>query len=346
MARVVRSLDKNGTLTYKTETTLLDEITPDSNLVAAETIKFPTNLKKIGNYLQINIYDYVFNFSLRAARGNKKQTLLLPLPNSLATDYSQNYTPQSIGIAGASAAEGAGKAITAALGAGKMSTENFLESLKSEAETAVKNTGIEGIGAFALDIGRSDLLPLLGEALNFTGLPGVGAAIGAAGQNVVTAGLAEVGMARNPHMAVLYESPNFRVFNFTFDLKPKTEEDSVALFNIIYNLKYYSAPEYSEKRHFFKYPQQFGLKVRHDSFLFRYNLCALNNVQVEYHGEGTPLYYNFIKNKGNTQDITGSGGIGVRRKDPVSEKAPAAVTLTLTFTELRVLTKTEISQGS
>lgn len=344
MARVVRSIGQDGTVKYDTKTTLLDQISQDNNLIAADVIKFPTDLQNIDNYLQINIYDYVFNFSLRAARGNKKQTLLLPLPNSLATDYSQTYRTEGLGIAGAGAAEGAGRAITAALSSGNSSTETFINSLKKEAEIIADNVGIEGISAFALDIGRSDVLPLLGEAVNITPLTGLGAAIGAAGQNVVTAGLAEVGMARNPHMAVLYESPNFRVFNFTFDLKPKTEEDSVALFNIIYNLKYYSAPEYSEKRHFFKYPQQFGLKLRNDSFLFKYNLCALNNVQVEYHGEGTPLYYNFPK--GNTQEALPGGGIGVRKKNTRSEKAPAAVTLTLTFTELRVLTKTEISEGS
>jgi hypothetical protein len=126
-------------------------------------------------------------------------------------------------------------------------------------------------------------------------------------------------------MAVLYEAPEFRQFNFNWDLRPRTPKESNNIRNIIKKLKYYSAPDVrSEDEMIFTYPEQFAISFKKDDYLFKTRNCVLSNVTVDYHGEGTPLYYD-----------NGAGG----------NKAPAVINLALSFTETRILQKKDINAG-
>ena len=78
------------------------------------------------------------------------------------------------------------------------------------------------------------------------------------------------------------------------------------------------------QNHFFEYPNQFRLKIKHDEFLFSFGDCVLTNFEVDYHGEGTPLYY----------DASKGGGRNL--------KAPANITLNLDFSETVIVTKDDI----
>ena len=161
---------------------------------------------------------------------------------------------------------------------------------------------------------------LIGGAIS--GIPG--AALGTGIGQAITAGLGQAGLARNPHMAVLYEAPNFRDFNFSWELRPRTPKESDNIRRIIKKLKYYSAPDIRDTDHLFKYPEQFAISFKKDDYLFKTRACVLSNVSIDYHGEGTPLYYD---------------------KGAAGNQAPAAVKLDLQFTETRVLRKADINAG-
>ena len=164
--------------------------------------------------------------------------------------------------------------------------------------------------------------------------------LGAALNKAVQVGTAFAGIARNPHMAVLYDSPQFRAFEFGFDLRPKNYQESLMIGRIIHFFKYYSHPEYKFGNHFFVYPNQFKIRFKYPEFLYRFGDCVLKSVAIDYHGEGTPLYYD--AGVGESVDLGDGAGPQSGRK----LKAPANVKLQLSFQEVKILTKKEIqNQG-
>ena len=65
--------------------------------------------------------------------------------------------------------------------------------------------------------------------------------------NLSAAGLlsATSGVVFNPNLEVLYEGPDFRTFNFQFNLFTKSEEDAQSIYNIVETLRRASLPNSS-----------------------------------------------------------------------------------------------------
>jgi len=286
-----------------------------------KNISFPEKIETIGNYMNIDIFkERIFEAALGVQRRRNREKLLtikLPLPSSLQTAYAQGYKQEGLGPIGAAAATEV-SGLAKDLAAGNKPTGSEL----TDALTKVsKRVGVEGLASLGLGA-ADDIAGLAGAKIG--GI--AGAIVGDSLGKVVQGAAASAGIARNPHMAVLYEAPNFRNFQFSFDLKPKNQRESLIINEIIHKLKFHSHPSKTEKEHFFNYPEQMGIRFQKDGYLFRTRSLVLTNINVEYHGEGTPLYY----------DAGGTGN---------SQKAPAAVRLDLTFTETKILTKSDIQDG-
>ena len=287
---------------------------------ASKVLFFPKNITSVGNYMNIDIFkERIFEAALGVQRKKDREKLLtikLPLPSSLQTAYSQGYKQEGLGPIGAAAANelaGSAKDIMS----GNLSGDALLDSVKKVG----KNIGVEGAASLGLGV-ADDVSGVIGAQVG--GIPG--AVIGDSLGKAVQGATAAAGIARNPHMAVLFEAPNFRNFQFSFDLRAKNLDESLLINDIIYKLKFHSHPEKTAKEHFFNYPEQMGIRFEKDGYLFRTRSLVLTNINVEYHGEGTPLYYD-TGEQGNEQ------------------KAPAAVKLDLTFTETKILTKSDIQDG-
>ena len=302
----------------------------DRAQAAAPVARFPENIESFENFMKIIVLDErVFETTIGSAARNKssiskKETIKLPLPSQLATTYAQGYKQEGLGVAGAvagpEAAELIKKARAGAFTSGGVGPSQLDFELSKAGKNIAAKTGKEGLlagGMGMLDEGGGIVAGALGGGT-------FGAIAGAVTTRGAQSGFAQLGLARNPHMAVLYEAPNFRDFNFSWDLRPKNAKESDNIRKIIYKLKYYSHPDTSELDHLFTYPEQFALSFKKDEYLFKTRACVLTNVTVDYHGEGTPLYYD-----------RGTGGT----------KAPAAIKLDLTFTETRVLKKADINAG-
>lgn len=283
----------------------------------APELEFPKGILKYGNYMCLDIFEErIFEAGVGVkdrSVDSKLLTIKLPLPSQLATSYSQGYKQEGIGVLGASAGVEVANEIKKATQGG-----TTLEGLKAAGTKVKDNVGGEGIAA----VGAS-AAPDVGAAVGakMGGIPG--AVVGDQLAKTVTGSFGAAGIARNPHMAVLYEAPNFRTFQFSWDLRPKNAKESELIKKIIKQLKYYSHPSKTEKEHFFNYPEQFGIRFKKDDFLFKTRRCVCTNVQTDYHGEGTPLYYDHQGRK----------------------KAPAVYKLDLAFTETKILTKKDIQEG-
>jgi len=287
-------------------------------LTTEDALYYPQNIKQIGHYMVFAAYEeHAFQGSLNERQNKAKiGSAILPMPSNLQAAYQQDYKEEAVGAIGAAI----GAAVEQNRGAAEAALQgkgNISSTLGSIAGDALKNIGVGGVANLAAGGGAA-------VVTNAVAGPVAAAAV----QKSIQVAGAVLGKSRNPHMAVFYNSPQFRSFEFSFEMRPKSATESLSIGQIINFFKYYSAPEYALENHFFQYPNQFKIYFKHDDFLFKIGDTVLKNVSVDYHGEGTPLYY----------DATGSAFTSQKRK----LLAPAVVKINLQFQEVKILTKKDI----
>ncbi|MDR3502968.1 MAG: hypothetical protein P4L79_10320 [Legionella sp.] len=133
---------------------------------------------------------------------------------------------------------------------------------------------------------------------------GVGMAAGAAergaaaGLDTMISGagssyLQSMGIAPNPFLTVLFESPNFKEHQFSWRFSPKTPQESVTIKKIVNTLKYHSLPAIGGGAGaFFKYPDiiQPALYPNPDS-LYVFQPCVVKDIAVNYAPSGIPSFF-------------------------------------------------------
>ena len=130
------------------------------------------------------------------------------------------------------------------------------------------------------------------------------------------------GIARNPHMAQVFRNVGFRSHSFSYKFSPKNLAESRELKNIVRNLKIAMHPKYLVGNHFFDYPLQFDIDVLdgNNEFLFDIGPSVLTDLQFDPTPNGPYFHYEN------------------------GQKIPVAVNLTMTFTELSIVTQKEIRE--
>jgi len=290
-------------------------------LSALPTLNFPANIDVVDHYVQFGAYAEQHFPASGKPRPDETllQSVRLPMPNQLPVAYAQTYKETDLGPLGAAIAAGAQEAgLVDAFESGD--TDKIMSAAANTYKESLKELGVSGAGAMLLQ-GATEGGAIAGAA----GGGVAGAAVGGGLQKGLEAVAASAGKAVNPHMAVIYERPQFRKFQFQYNLRPKNRQESDLLRDIIHFFKYYSAPHIEKESHFINYPNQFKIHFHYHEYLFKMGDCVLSNVSVDYHGEGTPLYY----------DAKAGGGAR-------NLKAPANITLNLDFTETVIVTKDDI----
>jgi len=246
------------------------------------------------------------NFSI-PARG-----FALPMPSNLATGYNAQYNDTPLGALGS---------IGKRIGEGYTGPEGG--SYYNGIATAIKNANI-GMGdlkggAANMLIGAVQEGGLAGlfAAAGLGALPGAGVAGAAAvGQGV----LAGAGIARNPHLASIFQGVGFRRHQFQYKLIARNAAESATLRTMIKSFKFGMAPKYRANDHIFDYPNEFDITLAAGDYLFKIGRSVLEDFTVDYTGEGTPAFF----------EDTG---------------APYSVVLNMTFKETSIVTKREVANG-
>lgn len=262
---------------------------------------FPGNLEK--HFLMFKIKKRERDTQKMAANENVKQIITLPIPANLSTGYNAKYANAPIGPAGQIAAQIAGQADSTSSLADLISSDAGQEDLRG----AVKNIAAETL--------ESQLGALIGGAVGGVG----GLATGAAAGNALTGALQGAGVARNPHLAVLFEGVDMRTHQFQYKLIARNEAESSTLREIITQFKLAMAPEFVESNHFFNYPDEFDIEFSKPQFLFKIGTSVLVDFQLNYTAQDGSLFH--------------------------SNRAPLAVSIALTFQELDIITKQQIREG-
>jgi len=135
----------------------------------------------------------------------------------------------------------------------------------------------------------------------------------------------------NPHAEVRFQGMDFRKFTFAWKLSPRSEAEVVTITNIIKLLKFHASPDISKDstQNFLVYPSEFQLQFLHkndnngtvndNEFLPKISQCVCTDVGVNYTSAGLWTAFN-------------SG-------------APVDLELTLSFSEVEIMTKSRINEG-
>ena len=286
------------------------------------SLMFPKDLRNGQEAIRFEIFkDYIFNRN-QTNEVNPECTIYLPIPNILQPSYSAQYSETEIGFlgrAGASLASGDGKDVV-----GQENLTGGALNILAGNSTAIG--GAVGAGA-----GKA-----LGSILP-SGLGDIATTLGIGGGVAASQGLKGAqfgaGVARNPHMAQLFQNVAFRKHSFEFKLAPKNELEQVTLRQIIRKFKVAMHPKYMSGagNHMFDYPNQFDIDLimgrgaatgKQDHHFYNFGACVLTDMSV-----------NYLPNGPHVHDING-------------DKAPIAVNLSLNFTEINIITQDDINENN
>ena len=104
------------------------------------------------------------------------------------------------------------------------------------------------------------------------------------------------GSVLNPNMELLFKGPNLRTFNFAFKFRPRFEDESVAVKEIIRIFKRNMAVQRSASEMFLLTPNIFTIKYIHNSgedhpFMNRIKPCMLTGFNVNYTPDNSYMTY-------------------------------------------------------
>jgi len=271
-----------------------------------ESLVFPGDLADLEHFAIFGIRDRVFESSTLRTSSNpsktkKTQNIFLPMPPQLQTSYGANYQNSEVGGAGAAFIKGGG-AVFGAIG------------------DVISSPSLESGGQKLVDIGSNiiDDVRAGGFSGAFDTLKQIGARIVAESDNSVVRGaFSTQNVATNPYQAVFFTSPNFRTHSFSYTLFAKNENESETIRRIIRELKKAMLPSITPNTLFFRYPKVFEISFRHDDHLFEIGTSVMTQFDVNYHGEGTPSYFD-------------------------ETKAPTNVQISMSFQEVNILTSEDV----
>lgn len=262
-------------------------------------LTFPATLTTEWSHI---IHFQRYEYSRSDARSEPTETragslVSLPIPVGLEANYSANWENAEIGALGNQVANAAGEVFRDAMKRGG-TMGAFKDALTNYAATDTDFKIKSALQAAGLDTLRN--------------LPGY------------DSGSRATGLAINPYKAVLYRSPDFRSFNFSYKLMPtnKQEAETIRLIGKEFKLGMHPSFAAAFEDNVFKYPDVWRITIPQDKYLFKMLTCALTNMNINFHSEGTKSYF---------RDATDS--------------IPMSVTLDLSFQEISVLTKTDIDGG-
>lgn len=292
-----------------------------------ETYFFPKNVEEIGHWMVFRVQKHQLLARNDFAINHDVARIFMPVPMNLGTQYTQSYNSEGIGIAGAVGAVHGGDIANAVTGKG--SVTSMLQRIRSEVDRKVL---VNSAGYYNLQAAEEQLAPLVGAFIG--GIPG--AIAGAAAGQFLKGAVAGQGLARNPYMALMYDSPQFRTHQFSWKLIARNREETRSIREIIYLLKYHAAPGMNQTNpHFFKYPEQVDVDFHFDKYLFNIGPSVITTVEANYHAEGQPLYFDLAEERFDPEDDESF----IQR-----EAAPVSIELNVTIQEVAIVSKEAIEK--
>ena len=252
----------------------------------ASELFFPGDVEQLDHWCVVRIFAQSLMRRKDTPIKNDIARVFLPMPQQLSTGYNHGYNAESLGPIGAAAASlGAAGAAGGISGmADKVKGLLSAEAAKGAAASAGYYLSQAAEGGGGLIAGAASSVPVVGSVLGAAVAPAVKGAMGGAG------------IARNPFMALLYDSPAMREHSFSWKLVARNYAESNTIYNIIKLFKYHAAPGRSSlgdvagQSVFLTYPEQFDVDFHHNELLYNIAPSVLKGFSVNYHPDGTQYH--------------------------------------------------------
>ena len=274
---------------------------------------YPTDLDN-EHYIMFRVMRRDRDQVLAKSTRHEVQSITLPVPSNLQVAQGASYNDATLGIAGAAAA---GRISTGDITEAGSSLSGALTDMIDRATEAFKakdtDAAIKGVGAGTPALAAAGGAKLLGSV---GGLLAFGGTVGD-----VSAGVSiDTGLAINPHLAVVFQGVGFRTHAFQYKFIARNQTESDVIKNIIYAFQYAMLPSYTAGSLAFQYPDEFQIEFAEgiSEYLYDIGTCVLESVDVQYNGEGTPLFFE-------------------------SSGAPVSITMSLAFKETAIHTKERLA---
>ena len=280
-----------------------------------DNILFPNEVQNEGFYTIFRVSERQANYNsgrvfVTGSTDEVESNIVLPLPPNLGTAYGVNYTGTEFGV------------FTSALvGAGSAAKADFE---KNENLGGAFGAAVDNLVGGAIDSLKTDFVGALKGGLeNLTLL----AARGALDTSIGGAIGAGIGVAKNPYQAIVFQNPNFRTHSFSYNLFASDASESESIRQMIKVFKRSMFPSFAGGGLFLRYPKVFDIEhvagTSNNPFMFKVATSALTDFTVDYHGDGTPSYFE-------------------RADNP----APTNIRINMTFQELTILTQEDFDKAN
>ena len=127
----------------------------------------------------------------------------------------------------------------------------------------------------------------------------------------------------NPHIEQRFESMSFREFTFTYEFAARSEQEAIAIDEIIKTFRFHMHPELIPSGLFFDYPSLFDISImhknNHNQFMHKISTCYLTSFNTNYTSTGV-----FATNR---------------------DGQPTEIQVTMNFREIEPLHKKRIEEG-
>ena len=231
--------------------------------------------------------------------------IALYMPDTLAYSYSQSYETPAMG------SEFGGQAIAA----GKSAIDSYNKGDLGSAGDSLKKSGLENINEIlAKGVGKIT-----------------------ASENTAKLFLASTGRVVNPMLEMLYQSPNFRTFQFEFLFYPRDEREALETQRILERFRFHQAPEILKENGasaggFLVPPSEFDIRFYYSGSenpnIPQISTCVLTTMDVNYAPNGWSSY----EVPDEFKPSIGRTGM------------PTAIQITLSFQETTYLTKDDFDE--
>ena len=290
----VENTEESTTSQSVTQTYISTEA-PERKGKGRQTLRYPLEiLNDFTDYLQINVVEYsssgkqfgkgVKFEDLVGSPGSRKNTgrklirsIILPIPSNVQDGNTVNDEDSRL---------------------------NGLTGAVASAAAAGMNISFDNFGADVGDLARTfgDNLGGAGTAQDLINKFFVSQTAGLVGGNLSVNSLLarEQGAIFNPNMELLFNGPTIRSFRFQFKMTPRSQKEGQEVRQIIREFKRSMAPKVTavgnnNNNLFLKTPDVFELTYRqgkeNHKFLNKFKQCVLQDISVNYTGEGTYATY-------------------------------------------------------
>ena len=273
--------------------------TQKKNAKNKQILRYPLAvLNESTDYLHIKVLEYeaigggLISSPTRRKNSGKNilQDIILPMPSNVQDGNTVSYSDSNMNTITAAALKG----ITNFMDVGENFTVQSLSDTANDAKTKVTDALKNQYDALG---GRAGLQSLATKYF-------ASQAISVFGGNVSVNQLLarEQGIIFNPNMELLFNGPTLRGFGFSFKFTPRTKEEAEEVKTIIRVFKQYMAPKTTTSGAasatsvtYLDTPSVFELSYRKGSgehpYLNKFKQCFLENMSVNYTGEGTYATY-------------------------------------------------------